>query len=108
MKQFLVPALLLSLVGVAAAIASGSAPSPASSGAGECHKAAPGLSCPMSSGECDKVMGAEHCAEAAAKHCAEAVGKSECAEECEDAPAVEECKKKMECCPKSSEPVEKP
>lgn len=111
MKTFLVPALLLGLVGVAAAIASGSAPS--ASGAAECHKAAMGGKgvCPMTASECEDVMGGG-CPESAAERCAEAAKERDCAEKCEGEQGPDCCKKKkeMECgeCPKTAEPVEKP
>lgn len=112
MKKFLVPALLLGLVGVAAALAAGSAPSFPS--ADDCHKSLMGASdsCPMTSNgtsnECNEVKNGGECAAGTAEPCAEPAEKADCRTKCEDKQEVEPCTKKLECCPKPVAPAEKP
>lgn len=113
MQKFLVPALLLGLVGIAAALGASSSPATAPAGAPECHQAAmkTPASCPMTAGECDKIMDEKACADMAGDHCAAPADKSDCATKCEEKQEVEACKtKKMECgdCPTQNAPVEKP
>lgn len=111
MKQFLVPALLLVLVGVSAAIAAGRPPvaAPASS---ESHGA---LVCPTMSGSHGISVGGDHGALGGASHCP-SMGSESCpsASESQPAAATEECVKKCEefqepeCCKKKHECSEKP
>ena len=89
MKQFLVPAFLLVLVGVSAALAAGSRPQAATvSASSHCKMGTPELACPMSGG---RAMGA--CHEAASEACPNGEAKPEC-DEAEE-PAC--CKRKAQC-----------
>jgi hypothetical protein len=113
MKQFLVPALLLALVGAAAAMAAGSAPAVATSEpAAECHAftALSGV-CPFSGGShCDAEKGAVECTPEMAAKCPMGDMSEECKKRCEEKQTPDCCKKSIDCekCEKHETPVEKP
>jgi hypothetical protein len=113
MKQFFVPALLLAFVGAAAAIAAGSAQSPAPVAADPAPDRCPvfgGTSgaCPFSAaghGAADA-----ECTKGAAEECPMSADCQECEKRCEDPQAPECCQKKLACdkCKKHEEPAQKP
>jgi len=112
MKQFLVPALLLALVGTAAAIGAGSVPVAATPAHGECH-AMSGMSgeCPFSGGaHCDAMKGGIECTPEMAEKCPMGGMSDECKKQCEESQDLDCCKKKVDCekCEKHEAPVEKP
>ena len=116
MKQFLVPALLLALVGVSAAIAAGSCPATVAAPASEhCATGMSALVCPVSGGNAPAScpsMGSE-CHEAGAMACPTGEAKKDCGEcdepmekdcgEC-DEPMQKDCVKKKMDCSKSPKP----
>ncbi len=120
MKKLVVAAVVLGLVGVAAAgvfhvrrsvcdgvcpltgepIAANAAPAAMSMESSSTGSGLAAESCPSA--------GAQRCSEAAAEHCSEVAAKPDCANPCEDETSLEDCKKKMECSPTPAEPVQKP
>jgi len=112
MKQFLVPALLLALVGTAAAIGAGSVPAAPTSAPAECH-AMTGMSgeCPFSGGaHCDALKGGVECPPEMAKDCPMGEMSEECKKRCAEKQTPECCKKDLDCekCEKHETPGEKP